>query len=294
MSGFLAWLQSIGHTLKGWVSFMTLDEWIVLGMVIAALALAMTGTSVTRSVKRKRKVRKADAKPSTAAPVKQAEETHQLEEKPLDVREEPAEKENTSRQEEADQAMPSVAKNPLEETAPATEDDNLSVEGTDTSPRTSVAEAEETNQPEEKLLDEQEEPAREENYPMQEESQAEEARQAEPEPLAEQSEADIVAVPQTADTKPFKPKRESASSVAVSYEGQKQSRNRSGRREDISSLTGGGDPVAAKLNLARVYSDTGDSKEAQQLLQEVLKEGSEAQQRAAQAYLEKLQQREDT
>ncbi len=353
MNGFLAWLQSVGHTLKGWVGFMTPDEWIVLGMVIAALALAMTGTSVTRKVKRKRRVRRADTTSPSVAQEKEKSEQPESEETVVDAQQEPAQTQKDERSEQqANQETAAVAENRFEEPATVVEDDNLSMEVgshssemvpaleevtpssieeplsapthiSDAPTPTSVeptddellvnkpAEAEapelvrEEDYPaQEQSQEEEAVPVTEESPSVQEQSQEEEIIQAEPDQAAEQSDVDVAEVPPsqpqvTADQehKPFKPKRrQPAQSIAVSYDAnaQKQSRGRGARREDIASLTGGGDTVAAKLNLARVYSDTGDSREAQQLLQEVLKEGSDAQQRAAKAYLEKLQQREDT
>lgn len=54
---------------------------------------------------------------------------------------------------------------------------------------------------------------------------------------------------------------------------------------DVSDFSSG-DQVATKLDLARVYADMGNAEEAQSILQEVLRDGNEAQQKEAQAIID--------
>lgn len=56
---------------------------------------------------------------------------------------------------------------------------------------------------------------------------------------------------------------------------------------DVSDFSGG-DQVATKLDLARVYADMGDADEARSILEEVLQEGSEGQKQEAQSIIDTL------
>ncbi|MDD9892981.1 MAG: hypothetical protein OXT49_05670, partial [Gammaproteobacteria bacterium] len=56
---------------------------------------------------------------------------------------------------------------------------------------------------------------------------------------------------------------------------------------DVSEFSGG-DQVATKLDLARVYADMGDAEEAQSILAEVLQEGDASQKAEAQAIIDTL------
>jgi pilus assembly protein FimV len=56
---------------------------------------------------------------------------------------------------------------------------------------------------------------------------------------------------------------------------------------DVSDFSGG-DQVATKLDLARVYADMGDAQEARSILAEVLRDGDDTQQREAQTIIDSL------
>lgn len=60
-----------------------------------------------------------------------------------------------------------------------------------------------------------------------------------------------------------------------------------GASTDVSEFSGG-DQVATKLDLARVYVDMGDADEARSILNEILEQGSEAQQQEAQSLLDSM------